>query len=97
MSDAAAKVRDGDVYAAYVIYGQVEADFKGHAFSKQAKEAAKALTKDKAHKTEIKAGEKHNVLFMPGRDRLVAPMMTPCAMQSPTTACTFFSSTGSLD
>jgi putative spermidine/putrescine transport system permease protein len=32
----------------------------------------------------------------PGTDRLVAPMITPCAMQSATTACAIFSATGSL-
>ncbi|MDJ0975653.1 MAG: hypothetical protein QNJ98_14415 [Planctomycetota bacterium] len=58
MEKAATLIREGDVYAAYKLYGQVEDDFKGHALSKQAKEAAKALTKDKAHKLEIKAGEK---------------------------------------
>jgi hypothetical protein len=35
---------------------------------------------------EIKAGLKQSVLFRPGNDRLVAPMMTPCAPQSATTA-----------
>lgn len=58
MEKAATLVREGDVYAAYKLYGQVEEDFKGHGLSKQAKDAAKALTKDKAHKLEIKAGEK---------------------------------------
>ena len=58
MAQAATLIREGKVYEAYVIYGEVEDAFKGHDLSKKAKEAAKALTKDKAHKLEIKAGEK---------------------------------------
>jgi len=34
----------------------------------------------------ISAGLKHSVLFRPGSDRLVAPIKTPCAAQSATTA-----------
>ena len=58
LEEAAAFVRDGKIYKGYLEYGQVEERFKGHDLAKQAKEAAKALKKDKAHALEIKASEK---------------------------------------
>ena len=36
------------------------------------------------------------MLFSPGSERFVAPMMTPWAMQSATIACTILSSSGSF-
>ena len=44
----------------------------------------------------ISAGLKQSVLFKPGSDLLVAPIITPCAIQSATTACTNFSCAGVL-
>ena len=44
----------------------------------------------------INAGLKHSVLLYPGIDRFVAPINTPCAAQSATTAWTSFSSAGSF-
>lgn len=51
-------VEKGRIYTAFLLYGKVEERYKGHDIAKQAKDAAKALEKDKANKTEIKAGEK---------------------------------------
>ena len=58
LEKAAALVADGKVYKGFLLYEQTEGRFKGHALAKQAKEAAKALEKDKAHALEIKASEK---------------------------------------
>jgi hypothetical protein len=58
MEKAAALQRDGKIYEAYLTYESVEDRYKGHDLSKQAKQAAKALKKDKQGGLEIKAGEK---------------------------------------
>ena len=58
LRDAAALVEDGKVYKGLLAYEKVEERFKGHDLAKQAKEAVKALKKDKAHALEIKASEK---------------------------------------
>lgn len=57
MEKAAGMVTDGQVYAGFKIYGEVEDLFSGHDLGKTAKEAAKALEKDKATGLEIKASE----------------------------------------
>ncbi len=58
MEKAAELVADGKVYKGLLLYEQTEERFKGHDLSKQAKDAGKALQKDKAHALEIKASEK---------------------------------------
>ena len=58
MEKAAGLVRDGQIYAAYLLYGEVEERFKSHSIAKQAKSAAGALKKGKETKNEIKASEK---------------------------------------
>lgn len=55
---AAALVTDGKVYAGFLLYGEVEELFSGHDLGKTAKDAAKALEKDKVTGLEIKASEK---------------------------------------
>lgn len=58
LDKAANLVREGEVYAGYVIYEEIQTLFKGHDMAKQAKAAASALMKDKGNKLEIKAAEK---------------------------------------
>lgn len=58
METAAGLVSDRQVYAGFKMYGEVEELFSGHDLGKQAKDAAKALEKDKDTGLEIKASEK---------------------------------------
>ena len=58
METAAGLVSDRQVYAGFKMYGEIEELFNGHDLGKQAKEAAKALEKDKDTGLEIKASEK---------------------------------------
>jgi osmotically-inducible protein OsmY len=58
MEKAASYVEDGKIYKGFLLYQQVEDDFKGNDLSKEAKEAARALEKDKEKALEIKASEK---------------------------------------
>jgi hypothetical protein len=58
LEKAANLARDGKPYKAFVLYGEIESLYKGHDFSAQAKNAAKALTSDKATGLEIAAAEK---------------------------------------
>jgi hypothetical protein len=58
METAAGLVSDRQVYAGFKMYGEIEELFNGHDLGKQAKDAAKALEKDKVNGLEIKASEK---------------------------------------
>lgn len=58
MEKAAAFVADGKIYKGYLQYEEVGELFKGHDLSKQAKDAAKELKRDKHNALEIKASEK---------------------------------------
>ena len=58
MARAQELVTGGQVYAGFKVYGEVEELFAGHDLGKQAKDAAKALEKDKVTGLEIKASEK---------------------------------------
>lgn len=57
MEGAAADVEKGECYRAALAYDDLEETFKGHDFSKQAKDALKALESDKDKALEIKAGK----------------------------------------
>jgi hypothetical protein len=58
MEAAEAFVSDGKIYRGFVLYEQIEDEFKGHDLAKSAKDAAKALKSDKQNALEIKASEK---------------------------------------
>lgn len=58
METAAGLVGNNQVYAGFKMYGEIEDLFNGHDLGKQAKDAAKALEKDKETGLEIKASEK---------------------------------------
>ncbi len=58
LEEAAAALRERNVYDAFLAYERVAKEFKGHDYGKQAQAAAKEILKDKELKLEVDASKK---------------------------------------